>query len=170
MKRGSFNNDWSYEYKYVFDIIIYRILYSHYEVWKYHIKYGYLLLEINEWCQREIRGIDEISCFDPPIKRLILVWDQFETHLLVRLGFVDKLNTRSLRNKNVALSWLFTCSLRTLWMTRDWNGEFDLPADALSTPSSFHCCLSQDPSHVSVLFLSSVLGARVRELLWGSLP
>ena len=37
-------------------------------------------------------------------------------------------------------------------------------------PSSFHCCLSQDPPHVSVLFLSSVLGARVRELLWGSLP
>jgi hypothetical protein len=37
-------------------------------------------------------------------------------------------------------------------------------------PSSFHCCLSQDPPHVSVLLLSSVLGARVRELLWGSLP
>jgi hypothetical protein len=36
-------------------------------------------------------------------------------------------------------------------------------------PSSFHCCLSQDPSHVSVLSLSGllVLGARVRHLLWG---
>jgi hypothetical protein len=33
-------------------------------------------------------------------------------------------------------------------------------------PSSFHCCLSQDPLYVSVL--SSVLGARVRELLRGS--
>ena len=148
-------------WQYVFDIIIYRILYSHYEVWKYHIKYGYLLLEINEWCQREIRGIDEISCFDPPIKRLILVRDQFETHLLVRLSFVDKLNTRSLRNKNVALSCLFTCSLRTLWMTRDWNGEFDLPADALSTPSSFHCCLSQVPYTCRCLFPHLVCCARV---------
>ena len=33
-------------------------------------------------------------------------------------------------------------------------------------PSSFHCCPSQDPLQVSVL--SSVLGARVCELVWGS--
>ncbi len=38
----------------------------------------------------------------------------------------------------------------------------------LSTQTSiFHCCLSQDPSHVSVSSGLLVLGARVRNLLWG---
>jgi len=135
-----------------------------YQIWVFATK---ILPKINEWCQWEIRGIDEIIIFDPPIKRLILVWDQFETHLLVRLGFVDKLNTRSLRNKNVAFLCLFTCSLRTLWMTRDWNGEFDLPADALSTPSSFHCCLSQDLTNPC---LPSLLLSVILELCSGDLP
>ena len=84
------------------------------------------------------------------------------------IGWIDKLNTRSLRNKNVAFLCLFTCSLRTLWMTRDWNGEFDLPADALSTPSSFHCCLSQDP--ITNICLSALLSSVLLEWRSSDLP
>ena len=42
-----------------------------------------------------------------------------------------------------------------IWKTRDWNDDFD----ALSTPSSFHCCLSQDSITYTCLspLLSSVL-------------
>ena len=66
---------------------------------------------------------------DPPIKTL---W----------WGF---LNTRSLRNKKCRFVLSLHVFPGNIWKTRDWKGEFDLPADALSTPSSFHCCLSQVP-------------------------
>ena len=53
--------------------------------------------------------------------------------------------------------------LENIWKTRDWNGEFDSPADALSTPSSFHCCLSQDS--ITFICLSPLLVCCARVVL-----
>ena len=55
-----------------------------------------------------------------------------------------------------------------MWKTRDWNGEFDLPADALSTPSCFHCCLSQDS--ITFICLSPLLSSVLLEWCSSVLP
>ena len=68
---------------------------------------------------------------------------------------------RSLRNKNVDLSCLFMCSLRT---SERHDDDFDM----LSTPSSFHCCLSQDS--ITYICLSPLLSSVLLEWCSSVLP
>ena len=51
-----------------------------------------------------------------------------------------------------------------IWKTRDWNDDFDM----LSTPSSFHCCLSQDS--ITCICLSPLLSSVLLEWCSSVLP
>ena len=101
-----------------------------------------VLTRRNEWCQMELRGKWNIW-FDQPIKymfmHLVFRWPTNQNTLM---GFSQYPFSEKQKCRFVLSLHVFP---RNIWKTRDWNGEFDLPADALSTPSSFHCCLSQVP-------------------------
>ena len=97
--------------------------------------------------------------------RLVLkvAWRSYDwigvTHQSERFLMVS--NTRSQRNKNVDLSYLFMCSLR---ISERHDDDFDM----LSTPSSFHCCLSQDS--ITCICLSPLLSSVLLEWCSSVLP
>ncbi len=121
---------------------------------------------------KEKRGI----WFDQPIKYKFLR----KPHGDVMMGLGSSTNQKSSFGWNRLKQYPFSekqkCRLvvslhvflENIWKTRDWNGEFDSPVDALSTPSSFHCCLSQ--VSVACTCLSSLLSFVLLELCSSGLP